>query len=296
MVSDQPHRPVMLKEVLSFLGPQPGNFLVDATLGAGGYSQALLQAIKGHGLVVGLDWDNSAVVIAGRRLACWGEAFRPLKANFAELAAGIKGLGMMKADGIVADLGVSSMQLDEAARGFSFQREGPLDMRMDRERRLRAADVLNKASKEELERIFWKYGEERNARRIAREIVERRRKKEFQTTLELAEAIERTVSRRRGRIHPATRVFQSLRIVTNDELENLRRLCLAAADILKSGGVFVCVSYHSLEDRIVKEHFRGEQGGQVWERLTKKPLRPTPEEVAENPRSRSARLRAARRK
>lgn len=287
------HRPVMLREMLELLEPRPGQTIVDATLGAGGHAEALLEAMMGQGMVLGIDRDEAAMKLAGDRLARWGEAFKAWKANFADLPGVFHEQGLARVDGLVADLGLSSMQLAEASRGFSFRLDGPLDMRMDRSLEFCAADLLNRLSPEALERVFREQGEERYARRVARMVVERRRRSPWRTTLELVEALERVMPGRRGRIHPATRVFQALRIATNGELENLDRLCRGASDLLRPGGVFVCVSYHSLEDRIVKEHLRE---GTLWEKLTQKPLRPAADEVAQNPRSRSAKLRAARRR
>jgi len=287
------HVGVMVKEVLEFLGPKPGNAIVDATLGAGGYSDAILHAIGGEGTVLGIDRDPEAVELASSRLAGWGTAFKARKADFADLPEVLSELGIAGADGLVGDLGISSMQLGSRSRGFSFQFDGPLDMRMDPEQELTAEEVINTRSERDLERILREYGEERFARRIARAIVRRRRQKPLRSTGELVEVIERTVPGRRSRIHPATRCFQAVRIETNDELGQLRTLCARAPDILKPGGVFACISFHSLEDRIVKHSLRQRE---LWELLTKKPITPTAEEVDRNPRSRSAKLRAAKRK
>jgi len=290
------HRPVMLKEMIGLLNPKPGTTIVDATLGAGGYAAAILESMDGNGLVVGIDHDDTALKLASERLAGWGKQFQPLKGNFGDLATILAGLGIGQIDGIVADLGVSSMQLSDSERGFSFQLQGPLDMRMDLEADVAAADLVNTTPLKTLEEILRDYGEERYWRRISREIVARRRRKRFETTLELAQFIEQIVHGRRGRIHPATRVFQALRIAVNGELDALQYLCDAAPGVLRSEGVIVCVSYHSLEDRIVKQSLRRNREMPVWEPLTKKPMTPTEDEKIDNPRSRSARLRAARRR
>jgi len=287
------HVGVLLREVLAFLGPRPGNVIVDATLGAGGYSEAILHALVGEGTVVGIDRDPEAVELASSRLAGWGKAFKARKADFGALPEVLSELGITEADGLVGDLGISSMQLGSPSRGFSFQSDGPLDMRMDPEQELTAEKVLNTRSERDLETILREYGEERFARRIARAIVSHRRRRPLRATGELVELIERTVPGRRGRIHPATRSFQAVRIETNDELGQLRTFCAHAPDILKPGGVFACVSFHSLEDRIVKHSLRQRE---LWELLTKKPITPTADEVYRNPRSRSAKLRAAKRK
>jgi 16S rRNA (cytosine1402-N4)-methyltransferase len=275
---------------MEFLRPEPGHVVVDATLGGGGYSLAILQRLEGKGMVIGIDRDRQAVEAATARLAGWGQTFRACKAAFSELPEVLAESGIERVDRLVADLGVSSVQLDTADRGFSFRAEGRLDMRMDLEQERTAADVVDTESEKELARILWEYGEERFARRIARAIVAERRRRLFRTTRELAELIERVLPPRRQRIDPATRSFQALRIATNDELGQLRALCEHAPRILKPGGVFVCVSFHSLEDRIVKTCLRQRE---VWQLLVKKPLTPTEEEVARNPRSRSAKLRAA---
>jgi 16S rRNA (cytosine1402-N4)-methyltransferase len=283
----------MLHEAMEFLRPQPGHIVVDATLGAGGYSMAILERLERKGMVIGIDRDRLAVEAASARLADWGQVFSARKAAFSELPEVLAEFGIERVDGLVADLGVSTMQLGSADRGFSFSIEGRLDMRMDLEQERTAADVVNTESEKELARILWEYGEERFARRIAREIVAERRRNPFRTTRELAELVERVLPPRRQRIAPATRSFQAIRIATNDELGQLRALCEHAPRILKPGGVFACVCFHSLEDRIVKTCLRQRE---VWQSLTRKPLTPTEEEVGRNPRSRSAKLRAAMRK
>ena len=290
------HRPVMLEEVLAFLTPAPGCIFVDATLGAGGYSEAILQKTLGHATVVGLDRDADAIEAASQRLSEY-KTFQPIHTEFGQMDDALHSLGLEKIDGLVADLGVSSMQLDQPVRGFSFLQDGELDMRMDVSQKNTAADIVNYEKQEALAKILWQYGEERFSRRLARRIVERRRTKKFTSTVELAEFIAATIPGKRDQIHPATRSFQALRIATNNELGELERLCTLAEQIVKPSGTFVCVSFHSLEDRLVKQAHRQrtQNGKPLWELLTRRPATPTDDEKSVNPRSRSARLRAARR-
>jgi 16S rRNA (cytosine1402-N4)-methyltransferase len=283
---------------------------VDVTVGLGGHSEALLQASPDVQLV-GIDRDPQALERAGRRLAPFGSRVRLVQANFHHLDRALSGLGVhgvRSIAGVLADLGVSSLQLETAERGFSFRLDGPLDMRMGLAE-LTAADLVNQASEGELEKIFREYGEERQARRIARAIGRARLEKPIETTGELRWLVGGVVGgRREERIDPATRVFQALRIAVNQELAGLEAFIQGAVDMLESDGRLVVISYHSLEDRIVKNSLRDLAQGEVdpvtgrplaetrlIEVLTKKPQRPSEEEVAFNPRSRSARLRAARR-
>jgi len=305
------HVPVLLREALEFLAPERGGLFVDCTLGLGGHAQAVLQGGSGARLI-GIDRDPDALELAGERLATFGERAQLIEGEFWNVRELLADLGVERVSGgILADLGVSSMQLDTAARGFSFQRDGPLDMRMGAGETT-AADIVNGFPEGELVRIFREYGEERRARRIARAIVERRRDQPVETTGELRELIGR-VSRpnygaRGRRIDPATRVFQALRIAVNQELTGLEQLLDQVVELLDQDGRLVVISYHSLEDRIVKHTLRDLARGEVdqttgrtrsetrvIELLTGKPVRPRSEEVAANPRSRSARLRAARR-
>jgi 16S rRNA (cytosine1402-N4)-methyltransferase len=300
----------MLAESLEWLAPGRGGVFVDATVGLGGHSEALLQASPDVQLV-GIDRDPQALERAGRRLAPFGSRVRLVQANFHHLDRALAGLGVhgvRSIAGVLADLGVSSLQLETAERGFSFRLDGPLDMRMGLAD-LTAADLVNQASEGELETIFRDYGEERQARRIARAIGRARAEKPIETTGELRRLVGGVVGRRREeRIDPATRVFQALRIAVNQELAGLEAFIQGAVDMLESEGRLVVISYHSLEDRIVKNALRDLAQGEVdpvtgrpraetqlIEVLTKKPQRPSAEEVAFNPRSRSARLRAARR-
>jgi 16S rRNA (cytosine1402-N4)-methyltransferase len=304
------HRPVLLTEVLSYLEPRPGGLYVDATLGGGGHAEAVLEASAPDGRLIGIDRDPMALRAAGRRLARFGERVRLVHGRFSQLSALLAELGAGPVDGVLADLGVSSPQLDRAERGFSFSQEGPLDMRMDPSAPLTAADLVNQAPLEELIRIFRDYGEERHAPRLARAIDHDRRTKPFTTTRQLASLIERVMPRSGGRdrIHPATRVFQALRIAVNDELGELETGLEAAFSVLKPGGRMVIISFHSLEDRRVKQFFRDRAADCVcppelpicrcskvseMRILTRKPVEAGPGEAAANPRARSARLRAA---
>ncbi len=295
------------------LSPAPGSFHIDATVGGGGHAQRILEASSPDGRLLGIDADRAAIARTRRRLARCGDRVTLRQANFEELADVAADAGFTLADGILFDLGLSSYQLADAERGFSFRAEGRLDMRFDTGRGVPAAQVLAEASERELADILWRYGEERHARRIAREIVARRRQQPVETGTQLAELVERVVPRPRtgrSRIHPATRVFQALRIYVNRELETLLRALQAAVELLGPDGRLAVISYHSLEDRIVKRFIAAERRGCVCPpelpacvcgrspRLAPvgaQPQRPTAEEVAANPRSRSARLRAARR-
>lgn len=306
------HVPVLLREVVELLAPERGGVFVDATLGLGGHAEAILEAGPDVELV-GIDRDPEALALARERLARFGARVRLVEGNFADLAELLGAAGVGRVAGILADLGVSSLQIDSPERGFSFRFGGPLDMRMGRGG-LSAADIVNESSEEELAKIFWEYGEERQSRRIARAIVAARREKPIETTSELRRAIDRGKGHesgprnREGRVDPATRVFQALRIEVNDELSGLERLLDQAVNQLDAEGRLVIISYHSLEDRIVKNTLRDLHRGEIdlitgrphsesqaIELLTKRPVRPTEAEVAINPRSRSARLRAGRR-
>lgn len=295
------HIPVMLEEVLAALDPQPDALICDATFGAGGYSRAILEAGAD---VVAIDRDPTVRPFADALQERHGERFRFVAGPFSRLDE----LAGASLDGVVLDIGVSSMQIDAAERGFSFTRDGPLDMRMA-SAGVSAADVVNRAKAGDLARIFGLLGEERNAGRIARMIEKRRAERPFATTGDLAGAIEAVAGgRREARIHPATRVFQALRIFVNDELGELARALLGAERALKSGGRLVVVTFHSLEDRIVKRFIRDRsepastsrhlpqapQRAATFERLGG-PVTPGEAEIAVNPRARSARLRAARR-
>jgi 16S rRNA (cytosine1402-N4)-methyltransferase len=298
------HTPVLLKEVIEVLAPRAGETFVDGTLGGGGHTEALLEA-GAH--VIGIDQDPEALAFAKeKRLHRFGEKFQPVRANFERLGAVLEDLGVAEVDGLLLDLGMSSWQLDTAERGFSFQREGMLDMRMDPDGPVTAADLVNTAPAAELVRIFREYGEEPNARRIAARIVGGRAARPFQTTMELALAVEEVVPRR-GRIHPATRIFQALRIAVNREMEVLESVLGQAASALRPGGRMAVITFHSLEDRMVKEFFKLRSTAEldrpewpaprpnpeyIFRALTRKPVIASAEEQQSNPRSRSAKLRA----
>jgi 16S rRNA (cytosine1402-N4)-methyltransferase len=303
------HIPVLVEEAIGFLEPGRGGLFVDCTLGLGGHASALLEAHPGIRLI-GIDRDPEALELAGRCLLPFGERASLVPGDFAELTTLLQGLHIEAVDGILADLGVSSLQLDKGSRGFSFRREGPLDMRMG-PGELTAAEVVNHYAEAQLEKIFRDYGEERQARRIARAVAARRSEKPIETTRELRDIVAGAIRRGRGRparIDPATRVFQAIRIEVNRELVGLDTFLDQAVRMLNRDGRLVVISYHSLEDRIVKNRLRDLARGeidqitgrprsetQVIEVLTKRPVRPGAEEVAFNPRARSGRLRAARR-
>ncbi|MBW4510144.1 MAG: 16S rRNA (cytosine(1402)-N(4))-methyltransferase RsmH [Scytonematopsis contorta HA4267-MV1] len=279
------HVPVLSREVISGLILRPGGHYLDATVGGGGHSSLILEAYPDIRLTA-IDQDEVALAAAQKRLASYGERIKFLYSNFAAYEFPAK-----EYDGILADLGVSSHHLDSPERGFSFRHTASLDMRMDKGQSLTAAEIINHWDEVELADIFFKYGEERLSRRIARRIVEKR---PFNTTTELAEAIAYSVPRkyRYGRIHPATRVFQALRIVVNDELRALETLLAKAPESLVDGGRIAIISFHSLEDRLVKNAFRNSP---ILKIVTKKPLEAQDDEIVNNPRARSAKLRIAER-
>ncbi|MGZ4152085.1 MAG: 16S rRNA (cytosine(1402)-N(4))-methyltransferase RsmH [Actinomycetota bacterium] len=282
-VSGFGHEPVMVDEVVRFLGGR--GTVVDLTLGAGGHAEALLES--GVGRLIGVDRDPEAVAIASGRLSRFGDRFLAVRARFSEVPV------ENRVDGVLYDLGVSSMQLERAERGFSFRNEGPLDMRMEGGRGQEgesAMDLVNSASEEELARVIYEYGEERRSRRVAAAIVRARQRNPIETTEELAGIVVSAVGRRRGGPHPARRTFQALRIAVNRELEELAASLPRAVGVLAPGGRVVVIAYHSLEDRIVKRFFAGDERLTV---LTRKPLVPSADEAARNPRARSAKLRAA---
>lgn len=302
------HVPVLLKEVVEQMQPRPGGVYVDGTMGGGGHAEAVLRATAPDGRLIGLDWDKEALEASRVRLKEFEGRLQLLQSNFAEVEQALKIAGVTAVDGVLFDVGVSSRQFDEPSRGFSFQREGPLDMRMSG-MGASARDILMDSSVDELTRIFRVYGEERRARSIALRIEQERAVRPLETTIELAELVERVLGRRPGSvIHPATRVFQALRIQVNRELENLQRGLEAGVKVLKSGGRLAVISFHSLEDRIVKQFFVKMSAGcvcppqlavcvcgrkEVMRIVTRKPVTPTEEEVRQNPRARSAKLRVA---
>ncbi len=298
----QYHAPVLLREMVELLAPEPGKLFVDGTLGGGGHSEAFLQA---GARVIGLDQDSDALAFAQKRLANFGERFQAVQANFATVDLVLNRLGISQIDGALLDLGVSSWQLDTPERGFSFMKDGPLDMRMNRQSPVAAADIVNNASGEQLERIFRNFGEEPAARRIAMRIVRDRLQKPFATTSDLVRTIESVVPRR-GKTHPATRVFQALRIAVNRELDVLGEALEQFTKKLRGSGRLGVITFHSLEDRIVKTFFK-QRSTEFIDRPEWPEPRPNPDftfrlvtrkaviageaEQSENPRSRSAKLR-----
>jgi 16S rRNA (cytosine1402-N4)-methyltransferase len=284
------HRPVLLSEVVAWLSPREGAVLVDGTVGAGGHAAALAAGVGAGGRLIGLDRDPEMLALAERTTQ--GLPVTLVKASYSELGAVLEELGIGAVDGILLDLGLSSDQLARAHRGFSFAADGPLDMRFDPEARPTAAEVVNTWSAEDLARLFFDYGEERHGRRVARRIVEARRIDPIKTTGRLAEVVRRSIPGKWGPIDPATRVFQALRIAVNAELDHLDVALEQLADWLKPGGRAAIISFHSLEDRRVKVAFRDDLRLAV---LTRKPVVATTEEVAVNPRARSAKLRVAER-
>ena len=284
------HVPVLAAEVGRLLDPQPGQVWVDCTVGAGGHARLIAERLGDTGRLIGLDQDPAMLAIARPRLD--GLPVALVHANFDQLADVLGNMGIDAVDGVLADLGFASDQVDDRTRGLSFRDDGPLDMRLDPTAGQTAADLVNTMSEAGLADVFYEFGEERHSRRVARRIVERRKEKPFATTGELAELVRRCVPRSGG-IDPATRVFQALRIAVNDELGALDRLLAALPRVVKPGGKAAVISFHSLEDRRVKQAFRDPA---VWQPLTKKPVEATAAEVARNPRARSAKLRVAVRK
>lgn len=324
------HIPVLYQQVLEALAPRPGGRYIDATVGLGGHAAGILESSAPDGRLLGIDLDPDALAAARPRLAPFGERALLIQADYAALSAVAPQHGFGQAQGILFDLGVSSLQLDRPERGFSFQADAPLDMRFDPTAGPSAADLLSELDEEALADILWRYGEERLARRIARRIVQARGRERIARTGQLARLVEEAAGGRRGRIHPATRTFQALRIAVNRELERLSSGLVQATQLLAPGGRLAVISFHSLEDRIVKDFFQQEEGRCDWparmpaggcphfrpDQTRQRPcraqrgagcdrpaslrqvgrlVRPTPAEVERNPRSRSARLRIAER-
>lgn len=299
------HQPVLYQAILEALRPEDGGRYIDGTVGAGGHAAGILAASAPSGLLLGLDVDPQALELAGQRLADFGERARLARASYAQLAQQMAQQGWQVVDGIVLDLGASSMQFDRAERGFSFLRKGPLDMRFDPDATVTAADLVNGLPEESLADLLRQYGEERRARRIARAIVVAR---PLETTTELAGVVARALRARRGGIHPATRTFQALRIAVNGELDNLEAALPQAVAALKPGGRLAVISFHSLEDRIVKQYMRRESQDCICppeqpactcghtasiKEIIRRPVQPDEQEIEANPRARSARLRIA---
>jgi len=299
------HEPVLMDAVLAAFVPVHGRLIVDGTLGGGGHSEALLRA---GAQVIGIDQDAEAIAYASRRLESFGSSFRAVQANYSQIPSVLASLSIEKIDGALLDLGVSSHQLDEPARGFSFMHDGPLDMRMNPQTGPSAADLVNDLDDIELVRIFRELGEEPAARKIATAIVQRRRSQTFSTTLELARCVE-SVHPRRGRTHPATKVFQALRMEVNRELDVLESALPDISSLFSPGGRFAVITFHSLEDRIVKHFFKKHSAPEIdrpewpaarpnpeywFDLLSNKPVVAGEAELERNPRSRSAKLRAVR--
>jgi len=310
---EEGHLPVLAEEVVEILRPAPGSLQIDATVGGGGHTERILEATDPDGRLLGLDADGAAIARVDRRLRPrFGDRLVLRQANFRDLADVAPAAGFGAVDGLLFDLGLSSTQLADRTRGFGFRAGGPLDMRFDARRGVPAAELIASLDAAELAALFRRYGEEPNAGRIARAIVDARRTTQIETAEQLASIVERAVPvnpRARRRIHPATRVFQALRIAVNEELDALQAGLAAAMNLLRPGGRLVVLSYHSLEDRIVKRFIAAERKGCTCPpelpvcvcgrnprlRPVGKPVTPKPEEIAANPRSRSARLRAAER-
>ena len=288
------HKSVLTSEVLQYLQPAAGRVYADATLGGGGHTAAILDASAPDGRVIAVDRDPLAIEHARQRLAPYGDRVRVMHGTFSQLPALLLAAGYDRVDGVIADLGVSSPQLDEGSRGFSFMHDGPLDMRMDTTCGETARELIARVSESELADILFLYGEERRSRAIARSIARAGSEGQLATTEDLRRAVQRAVGRPPGsKVDPATRTFQALRIAVNAELDELRALLACLPDVLHDDGVAVLISFHSLEDRIVKHTFREDPR---WTALTKKPVIAGDEEQDDNRRSRSAKLRAARRR
>ena len=301
------HKPVMVGQVLRALAVQPGGRYVDCTVGGGGHAEAILEAASPGGLLLGIDADPRALQAAHSRLARFGDAALLVEGNFRDVQAICSSRGFDPVHGILFDLGLSSLQLAEEGRGFSFQMEAPLDMRFSPQQEITAADIVNTYSEKALADLLWRYGQELHSGRIARRIV---RDRPLETTTQLAETVEKAVGHRYRRLHPATRTFQALRIAVNEELDNLAAALEGSRDLLGHGGRLVVISFHSLEAAIVKNFFRQESHDCICppdvpvcvcdhkaslKLATRAAVRPAPSEVEANPRCRSARLRAAER-
>lgn len=290
MIPDSSHIPVLLNEVIKVLDPKPGEFFVDGTVGGGGHAAEIAKHIAPDGTLLMLDRDPDAIERA-RRKSCHGVKTTFVEGNYAELPEILKEKNLGRADGLLLDLGFSSFQIEDAKRGFSFMKDGPLDMRYGGNGET-VAEAVNSLSREKLMEIFREFGEERRAREIASAIAAHRRKEKILTTGTLARVIEEAVGPRRGHIHSATKVFQALRIYVNRELESLETVLGRLSEIVVNGGRVAIISFHSLEDRVVKNRFRDLVKSGKAALIVKKPITPAYEEILKNPRSRSAKLRA----
>jgi len=290
---DVEHVPVMLKEVTEMLQPRQDGIYVDATVGLGGHAEGILRDARGGCTLIGIDKDDKAIEISADRLRKYSNVYL-VRERFSNMKAVVNSLGFSRVNGILLDAGVSTLHLKAGGRGFSFLRDEPLDMRMDQGQNLTAEKVVNGYSEHDLADIIWKYGEERFSRKMARAIVHARSKRPIRSCRDLADIIEKAVGRR-GRIHPATRTFQAIRIEVNRELEELSAAIQSGAELLDRGGKFCILSYHSLEDRIVKNAFKKLAKEGLFNIITKKPLVPGRQEQKQNPSSRSAKLRVGER-
>ena len=291
------HNPVLSSEVINFLNPAPGQIIVDATIGGAGHSEEILQRITPGGMLIGIDRDEETLRLASERLRPFEGSFKLINKNFKYLKEILKDLGVNKANGIIFDLGISSIQMEARERGFSIKNDGPLDMRMDRSQALTAKDLVNRLRETELSGIIRDFGEERFHRRIAKRIVEERAHKEISTTAQLSGVILRSLpySHNKYKIHPATRTFQAIRIKVNDELGSIQEALNALPETLEKGARCCVISFHSLEDRIAKNTFKEFKARGLFNILTKKPVAAKEVEIISNPRSRSAKLRAVER-
>jgi 16S rRNA (cytosine1402-N4)-methyltransferase len=303
----QPHQPVLLQSVLAYLQPKSGGLYVDGTLGAGGHAAAILAASAPDGMLLGLDLDLQALEIARWNLAEYTARVHMRQASYLSIPEQLAELGWPAVDGILLDLGVSSMQLDRAEKGFSFQADGPLDMRFDESNPRSAADLVNDLDERDLADVIYRYGEERYARRVAHAII---RKRPLRSTIQLAAVVAGAIGGKRQNIHPATRTFQALRIAVNDEIETLEKALPVCISMLKPGGRLAVISFHSLEDRLVKHFFRDESRNCICDPhqpictcnhqaslriITPHPVKADDNETSHNPRARSAKLRVAER-
>lgn len=290
------HRAALLKELLELLEIAPGMIVVDGTVGGGGHAEAVLEKMRGEGKLIGIDRDPEAIQASQELVKKFGESVALVSGRFSCLLAHLKQLGIEKVDRIYFDLGVSSHQLESAERGFSYKRNGPLDMRMNPNEGKPVSELIKSLEQAELERIFQEYGEEKFSNRVARAIIrERKRGRNLDRTLEMAGLVKSAVGGSGAWVRSATRIFQALRIYVNQELEELKEGLRAGLEALKSGGRIAVISYHSLEDRVVKNFYRENQKAGILRVLTEKPIVPSRAEVMNNPRSRSAKLRVAER-
>jgi 16S rRNA (cytosine1402-N4)-methyltransferase len=297
IMTEQLHTPVMLAEVIEYLDPSPGKTIVDATVGMGGHSYEIARRLAPGGKLIAIDRDKESLEIAQERLKEFGDSVEFVYGNFSEIEDISKRLKIEKIDGIVLDLGVSSFQLSAADRGFSFTREGPLDMRLDRNSYISAYDLVNNLNEDEISNLLWSFGQERWHNRIARRVVEERQKNPITTTAQLSDIVMRAIPPRfrryHYRIHPATRTFQAVRIAVNRELEALEQALASIIPLMAPGGRICVIAFHSLEDRVVKWAFRKAGAAGTVKILTPKPLTPSESEMRSNPSSRSSKFRAA---